>query len=551
MRLTRYQAKRNFSRTREPKGGRAIPSGRHSKAIFVVQKHAAKRLHYDFRLAMDGALKSWAVPKGIPTKQGEKRLAMQVEDHPLEYANFEGTIPKGNYGAGSVMVWDMGAYEVLDDEPATALRKGKILLELAGKKLNGQWTLVRMRRRDEQDERAWLLIKTGKDARCISSREDDTSARSGRTMEQIAAADGDTAETQHAKSSKLKLEDHSHHDEHGKDPLSNLNGLPTSAPRFAEPMKALLQAELPKGRDWLFEVKLDGIRAIGIKNGRQVRIFSRRPRELTMDYPEIAEALRNLPAEKLVVDGEIAALDEKGRSSFQLLQNLKQSSASRPPVSFYLFDLLNLNGHDLESLPLMKRKAALETLLSDGHDPLRLSASLEADPSKIWKQVKRLGLEGLIAKRRDSQYEPGRRSGAWLKIKAQNEQEFVIGGYNPPQGSRKYFGSLLVGYYTGGDLVFAGKVGTGFNARSLKSLYEQFQKYRTSACPFAELLTKRSGRSNRGITAAEMKRCVWLKPELVCQVKFLEWTRGGILRQPVFLGLREDKKPQQVVREVT
>jgi bifunctional non-homologous end joining protein LigD len=407
-----------------------------------------------------------------------------------------------------------------------------------------------MRRRDEQDERAWLLIKTGKNARRISSREDDTSAQSGRTMKQIAAADGDTAETQHSKSSRSKSEDHSHHDEQGTDPLPNLNGLPASAPRFAEPMKALLQAELPKGRDWLFEVKLDGIRAIGIKNGRPVRIFSRRPRELTRDYPEIVEALRKLPAEKLVVDGEIVALDEKGRSSFQLLQNLKRSSASRPPVLFYLFDLLNLNGHDLESLPLMKRKAALETLLQDSQDPLRFAASLEADPGKIWKQVKRLGLEGLIAKRRDSEYEPGRRSGAWLKIKAQNEQEFVIGGYTSPQGSRKYFGSVLVGYYKGRDLLFAGKVGTGFDSKSLRFLYELFQKHKTSVCPFTSLLTKRGGYSSPAIATAEMKRTVWLKPELVCQVKFLEWTHAGILRQPVFLGLREDKKPQQVIRDV-
>jgi bifunctional non-homologous end joining protein LigD len=520
----------------------------HGHPIFAVQKHAATRLHYDFRLEMGGVLKSWAVPKGVPTTKGDKRLAMQVEDHPLEYGSFEGAIPPGNYGAGTVMLWDTGTYEVLDDGPETALRKGKLVVRLIGHKLKGQWTLVRMRHSAEGSDKTWLLIKTGEEIRPIGARADDQSVQSGRTMKEIAA-------DKTGKSRQRKLRSRSRNASPRRSarqrtgPALQATRLPNAAPRFVEPMKALLSATLPKGDDWLFEVKLDGIRAIAIKNGREVRIFSRRPRDLTDDYPDLVEALGSLPAEKLVLDGEIVALDERGCSSFQLLQNLKRHPTKRPPIFFYLFDLINLDGRDLQSLPLTKRKAALETLLHNTPPPLRFSGAIKAEAAKVWEQVKRLGLEGVIAKRRDSKYEAGRRSGAWLKIKAQNVQEFVIGGYSPPKGARKYFGSILVGYYEGPKLMFASKVGTGFDFASLRSLYQLFQKYKTSVCPFANLPTKRTGRSGQGITLAEMNRCTWLKPKLVCQVKFLEWTRDGNLRQPAFLGLRDDKTAEEVVRE--
>jgi bifunctional non-homologous end joining protein LigD len=298
----------------------------------------------------------------------------------------------------------------------------------------------------------------------------------------------------------------------------------------------------------LFELKLDGIRALGIKNGKTVRLFSRRPRELTQDYPDIVAALQKLRAKQLVVDGEIVALDERGRSSFQLLQNRRRAGGKPPPIFFYLFDLLHLNGRDLKPLPLAQRKKALERLLRSAREPLRISAILSGSLTRVWKQVQRLGLEGVIAKRRDSVYEAGRRSGAWLKLKAHNEQEFVIGGYSAPQGSRKHFGAILVGVYEGKKLMCVGKVGTGFTFASLQSLQAEFEKYRTPRCPFENVPSRRD-RSGQGITAAEMRRCVWLKPRLVCQVKFQEWTHGGNLRQPVFLGLRDDKKPEQVVRE--
>ena len=315
-------------------------------------------------------------------------------------------------------------------------------------------------------------------------------------------------------------------------------------------MKARLHAELPAAGDWLFEVKLDGIRAIAIKDGGRIQLFSRRPRELTAEYPQFIEALRHLPARRLVVDGEIVALDEKGRSSFQVLQNRRRSSDRPPSLLFYLFDVLNLNGHDMKAVPLIQRKEVLARLLAATGGPLRLSPSLQGHPARVWKEVLRHGFEGVIAKQKQSPYEPGRRSGAWVKVKAHAEQEFVIGGYTAPAGARKFFGAIMVGYYSGQRLMFASRVGTGFDFPALRSLHRVFQPLRTPACPFANLPTTRMGRSGQGITAAEMKRCTWLRPELVCQVRFMEWTRDGNLRQPVFVGLRDDKRPGQVVREM-
>jgi bifunctional non-homologous end joining protein LigD len=332
-----------------------------------------------------------------------------------------------------------------------------------------------------------------------------------------------------------------------------LASLPAEPPRFVEPMKARLHAELPADHHWLFEVKLDGIRAIATKEGERVQLFSRRPRELTAEYPQLVEALRRLPMKRWAVDGEIVALDEQGRSSFQVLQNRQRASARPPVILFYLFDLLNLNGRDLKAMPLIQRKQVLEELLkgTGTAGPIRLSPVLEGRAAQIWKEVLRHGFEGVIAKQKDSVYEPGRRSGAWLKIKTHAEQEFVIGGYTPPAGARKFFGAIIVGYYSGHDLIFASRVGTGFDFGTLRSLHQLFQPLRTAACPFANLPTQRAGRFGQGLTASEMKRCVWLKPKLVCQVRFMEWTRDGNLRQPVFVALREDKPPGQVVRETT
>jgi bifunctional non-homologous end joining protein LigD len=317
-------------------------------------------------------------------------------------------------------------------------------------------------------------------------------------------------------------------------------------------MKAQLRDTLPAGPEWLYEVKLDGIRAIAIKDAGRVQLYSRLPRELTAVYPHLVSALRGLPAKRFVLDGEIVSLDEQGHSSFQALQNRLRDpveSASRA-ILYYAFDLLHLNGRDLKNHPLLERKKALARLLDRAGDPIRLSPALEASAGRVWSEVLRLGLEGVIAKQRDSAYEPGRRSGRWVKVKAHMEQEFVIGGYTAPEGTRQHFGALIVGYYAGRDLIFASRVGTGFDFATLRSLHRRFQPLRTDRCPFANLPTQRGRRFGQGMTAADMKRCFWIKPRLVAQVRFMEWTRDANLRQPVFVGLREDKKPADVVREV-
>jgi bifunctional non-homologous end joining protein LigD len=546
MSLRQYKAKRDFSLTTEPAVERSgKPALKKSRLRFVIQKHAARRLHYDFRLELDGVLKSWAVPKGLPLKRGEKHLAVRVEDHPLEYVNFEGRIPEGQYGAGSVMVWDQGTYEVAEADPGNALKQGKILLRLEGKKLAGAWTLVRMKGRKEGDKEPWLIIKSGEDAPRISARKEDQSTRTGRTMKQIHEKSRSTWTSHRAQSGKEKAS------VARASADARVAELPQKEPGFVVPMKARLVEKPPGESGWLFEIKWDGIRAIGIKKNGFVRLYSRAAREITRDFPKIAAALKDLPVSDLVVDGEIVALDQKGRPSFQLLQNIKRATPDEPAViCYYLFDLLNLQRHDLRRRPLVERKKVLEEFLRQSSDPLRYSAGLKGNPKRLLEEAGHNRLEGLMAKREDSPYEPGQRSGLWKKIKCVNEQEFVIGGYTRSQGTRQHFGAILVGYYREQKLVFAGKVGTGFDTRTLASLYERFEKLKTAQCPFSDLAAARSGKGRHGLTALRADRCFWLKPRLVCEVRFSEWTAGGILRQPVFLGLREDKPPEEVRREI-
>lgn len=313
-------------------------------------------------------------------------------------------------------------------------------------------------------------------------------------------------------------------------------------------MKCLLLDELPDGASWLYEIKFDGYRAEGIKQGKSVSLISRNENDLTANYPSVAEAVAELPCRSCVLDGEIVALDRQGRASFQLLQSYNSGEA-KPPLYYYVFDLMNLEGRDLTGLTLVERKEILQKLLETPPEGILFSASFEAAPSRIQREMRSRGLEGLIAKRKNSTYESGRRSGAWVKFKWSNEQEFVIGGYTQPQGTRLHFGALLVGYYEGNQLLFASKVGTGFDSKGLEMLYKKFQPLVQSDCPFANLPEKRSGRWGQGITRAQMKLCTWLRPELVAQVRFTEWTRDGHLRHPTFLGLRDDKEAREVVRE--
>jgi bifunctional non-homologous end joining protein LigD len=524
--LKEYVRKRNLGATAEPKAKRSEAS----KKRFVIQKHKATRLHYDFRLEMGGTLKSWAVPKGIPYKRGEKRLAVRVEDHPVAYADFEGTIPKGQYGGGTVMVWDRGTFEPLSNAPSKELEQGKLHVILHGEKLEGEWYLVRLSEGDNQ----WLLIKGGEDVKPVSKKLDDTSVLSGKGMKALSRGDRVWQSKEASKERHIGEKDRRH-----------LKA--ASLPPFVEPMKAKLVATAPSG-DWIYEIKFDGWRAIALKGGSQVRLLSRNKIDLGEKFPEIIESISKLDAQDAVLDGEIVALDEKGRSSFQLLQAYDMGQ-KRPPIFFYAFDILYLNGRDLKTLPLVERKSTLEKLLENPPGVVRYSAGLGNDSERLLKEIRHLGLEGLIGKREESVYEPGRRSGSWIKLKLHLEQEFVIGGYTDPEGARKNLGSVIVGFYKDKKLIFAGKVGTGFNAALLSSLHSQMKKIARETCPFANLPVPRGSKWGQGITASEMKHCHWVEPRMVCQVKFSEWTRDDRLRQPVFLGLRQDKDAMAVVRE--
>lgn len=323
----------------------------------------------------------------------------------------------------------------------------------------------------------------------------------------------------------------------------------TSAPAaFVEPMKARL-VERPQPGDWIYEIKLDGFRALAIKNGRDVQLLSRNNKDLSGKFPEVARAIAKIKARDAIIDGEIVALEDSGRSSFQLLQAYDLGEA-RPPIRFYAFDLLRLNGKDHQREPLTDRKSALEKLLAEPPDCVRYSDSLEGDVQNLLEQARKLGLEGLIGKRKDSRYEAGLRTGSWIKLKITLEQEFVIGGFSNPQGSRKHFGALLVGYFERDKFLFAGKVGTGFNETSLRALYRELDKIRVATCPFANLPEPRGSRYSPGLTASEMRKCHWVQPKLVAQIRYTEWTRDNKLRHPVYLGLRQDKSAKEVVREI-
>jgi bifunctional non-homologous end joining protein LigD len=525
MSLKEYNRKRNFHKTEEP-AGEATSKTRSNR--FVIQKHAASRLHYDFRLEMNGTLKSWAVPKGVPYAKGERRLAIAVEDHPVSYIDFEGTIPQGQYGGGTVMVWDRGTFEPLSENPSKDLAGGKLHFVLHGQKLAGEWYLVRL-----QDKKNWLLVRGHDDLKPVSSKMDHTSALSGRSLEAISQ--GDTVWK-----SKPARKTSSAPKRIGRDSV-------TAFPAFIEPMKARLVERPPEG-DWIYEIKLDGFRTLAFKNGGSVRLLSRNENDFGEKFPDILAAVKKLAVDDIIMDGEIVALDPQGRSSFQLLQAYDLGQ-QKPPLYFYAFDLLRMQGRDLQKMPLLQRKAALAKALKNAPGQIRFSASLAGDVKKLLQEARKLGLEGLMGKRGDSTYEAGRRSGAWIKLKLLHEQEMVIGGFTDPEGARTHFGSLLIGYYDKGLLLCAGKVGTGFDEALLEELGQRFASIGRPACPFKNLPEKKTSRYGAGITARDMKHCHWVQPKLVCQIKFSEWTRDGKLRQPVFLGLRDDKTAREVIRE--
>ncbi|MES2308223.1 MAG: non-homologous end-joining DNA ligase [Verrucomicrobiota bacterium] len=529
MPLQEYARKRNFKKTPEP----GIEKTEKSSGRFVIQKHAASHLHYDFRLEWKGVLKSWAVPKGMPYKKGEKRLAIQVEDHPVSYIHFEGVIPEGQYGGGTVMLWDRGTFSVVGESLEKEFKKGKLSLHLKGEKLNGEWHLVRLK-----DSSQWLLIKADKNMKPVSVKEDDHSVLSHKTMKALSQStkiwDSSRKST---KLQKIKA----------SATLRSSSKKTVRFPKFIEPMKALLVEDAP-AEGWEYELKFDGYRALAFLQQKKISLLSRNQKYLGEKFGEIQEALSSLPIKDAIIDGEIVALDSEGRPSFQLLQSYLLKD-EKPPIYYYAFDLLRLNGKDLTKLPLSERKALLEEVIQKAPEIIRYSGNLGKNVKELLHQAKKRGLEGLIGKRQESLYESGRRSGSWIKLKLHQEQEFVIGGFTEPAGSRRYFGALLVGVYKNKKLHFTGKVGTGFDHKLLKFLHHHFVRLIQVQCPFLNLPEKKESRYGQAITASQMRKCHWITPELVCQVRFSEWTRDEKLRQPVFLGLREDKSFEKVIRE--
>src|SRR5437016_2293186 len=427
MGLTDYKRKRDFGLTSEPKGSKPRPKTVRGASRFVIQKHDARRLHYDFRLEMEGVLKSWAVPKGLPWKQGEKHLAVEVEDHPIDYMQFEGVIPEGQYGGGTVMVWDRGKYFVYGEQPLKSLRDGKLHLVLEGEKAKGEWTLVRIRGRDGEKNQ-WLILKTGSSAKPLSKKREDESVKTGRTMKQIAKDrdvewESDREEKDQSATSTLKTrikaalakKDAPENETGGQAPVlvKRRNGsrsgrptkpsvdLPSAKPRFIQPMKPRLLEKPPTAGDWIYELKFDGIRAIAVKIEKKVSLLSRNENELVRRFPEIVEAIKNLPVRECVIDGEVVALDDDGRSSFQLLQALEMEGR-KAPLRFYVFDLLQLDGKSLLGLPLEQRKQVLAKVCENAGDPIRYSGEISGDVKSLLAEVKRRGLEGLIGKQRNS-----------------------------------------------------------------------------------------------------------------------------------------------------
>ena len=500
MSLNEYRRKRVFSRTPEPQPSLSHDTGNR----FYVQRHSARRLHYDLRLEMDGVLKSWALPHGPTLDPAVKRLAVHVEDHPLDYGNFEGTIPSGNYGAGQVTLWDRGTYEWLGPKtPEQQWQAGDLKFRLHGQRLMGEFALVRTKRSNGKD---WLLIK-----------KQDFAVHPGWDPEQDVRSVVP-----------------------GRPALSSVEGaMEGPMPESITPMLAVLGTGLPAGSDWLYEVKWDGVRAVMFIDGKHIHMQARRGMAIEKQYPELHKIVDAVDAETAILDGEIVCFDENGLPSFQLLQNRIGASpravpklVESQPASYFAFDLLYLDGYDLRRTPLIERKQLLQAVLRPD-EIFRFSEHFTGNGEELLKVVHEKGLEGLVAKQAYSMYEP-KRSREWVKVKVLNQQDFVICGLL--EGERDYFGALLLAYYDDRRLVYAGNVGSGFTQESLKAVYKKLEPLIVSKSPLS-------------VTPKDIGKPIWTKPELVCTVRFTVWTNEDRLRAPVFLGLRDDQDPREVVRE--
>ncbi len=603
MALEEYKRKRKFDSTPEPAGEVAAKEGHR----FVVQKHRATRLHYDFRLEMDGVLKSWAVPKGPSLDPADKRLAMQVEDHPVSYFDFEGTIPEGNYGAGTVMVWDVGTWEPVGGDPNEMLKKGDFKFTLHGEKLNGSFVLAHMKsRRPGSKGTEWLLIKhrdeyvqpgfdidkldysvlthrslaeiagdqgsaewaSSRKSTSRSSRKNawlaDALAKSDeakqaapakaaksatKTASAKKAAKREPATAARKTKSRSKSKDDSDGAARGQAfDFQSLKGAQRAEmPGVIHPMLATLVEEPFDNEDWLFEIKWDGYRAIAYIDDGSVRLVSRNGNELTGQFPELQSLGDHFRGERAVIDGEIAAIDDEGRPSFSLMQQRAGGIGTRRtapdhsiPIVYYAFDLLYADGYNLMRVDLEKRKEALAAMLKT--DALiRYSEHFVGDGKNLYHAAQERRLEGIVAKRRNSCYIQ-KRSRDWLKMKVTRRQEAVIGGYTEPRGSREHFGSIVLGLYDDkGRLIAVGQAGSGFTAKTHEDMWQRLKKLETSKNPF------------HGKVESDRK-AHWVKPELVAEIKFTEWTHegqsGGVkMRAPVYEGLREDKDPKECVFE--
>ncbi len=573
MALEEYKRKRDFQRTPEP-GPKLDKSG---KQRFVVQKHHASRLHFDFRLEMQGVLVSWAVPKGPSLDPADKRLAMHVEDHPVSYFDFEGIIPEGNYGAGSVMVWDVGTWEPLlftegkigtEKDAVAMMDKGDFKFRLHGKKLKGDFVLVKTRsRRPGTKGNEWLLIKKNDkyadspyDA---TADEHDWSVLSKRSLEKIAGdrKSKEWRSSRPAVSAKKKwlaeALTKSRTAKDGKKPastatsaLAKVKGAEKAPmPHMLRPMLATLTDKPFESKDWMYEIKFDGYRALAFIDKGGLRLVSRNQNDMTADFPELAALPKHINAKQAIVDGEICVLDDQGRPSFSLMQQRTGFDPRKPrrrtntgglPLVYYAFDLVYLDGHSLLRADLEKRKELLQGVLRTD-DIFRYSEHFAGMGMKLFEAAKQKGLEGILAKKRNSCYVQ-KRSSEWLKIKITQQQECVIGGYTDPRGSRENFGSIVLGLYDKqGRLVPVGQAGSGFTQKTHAEMWKQLKKLETDKSPFAA-----KPDSTRGLH--------YVKPVLVAEIKFTEWTHEGLkgglkMRAPVFLGLRMDKSPQECVFE--
>ncbi|QGW19664.1 DNA ligase D [Stutzerimonas degradans] len=539
MALDEYQRKRDFAATPEPAGTRKRARRSEQALQYCIQKHDATRLHYDFRLELDGTLKSWAIPKGPSLDPAVRRLAVHVEDHPLDYASFEGHIPEGHYGAGDVIVWDRGVW-LPDGDPQVGYRKGKLKFTLQGEKLAGSWNLVRTRMEGKQEQ--WFLIKSRDEAAREQADYDVTAAQPDSVLSErtLVPRRRGTARkrTEEDPPKPVKRPGRTRKGAATKAPPQALPGaVAADLPATLTPQLATLVDAVPSG-DWRYEIKFDGYRILARIDAGRVQLFTRNGHDWTAKMPQQAAALAGLGLQSGWLDGEVVVPDESGTPDFQALQNAFEAGRSGG-ILYYLFDAPYLNGLDLREVPLEQRRAALrEVLARSDSDLLRFSEDFTEAPQSILESACQMKLEGLIGKRAGSSY-VGKRSSSWVKIKCGNRQEFIIVGYTAPKGTRTGFGALLLGLHgDDGQLRYAGKVGTGFDLATLTSLHRRLQALEIARCPL-----------DKAPPATDVRGAQWLEPKLMCEVAYAEMTRQGVVRHAVFHGLRTDKPAQAITRE--